>query len=132
MSAGSPIALGIYFIDVLACLLFALTLALVDARFGSETTVSVDLPDLAAGAGPGGALESTEVLLRESPEGVEAFLDGEPLALAALLHRLDEAPPLSLVVRAEQTPVTQVIGAAHAAGVREIEIAYEAVEEDAR
>ena len=132
MSAGSPMALGLYFIDVLACLLFALTLALVDARFGSETTVPVDLPDLVADRDPGGTLESAEVVLREFGDGVEAFLDGEPVTLDALLRQLHEAPPLALVVRAEETPVTRVIGAAHAAGVRDIELAYDAVKEEQR
>ena len=125
MSAASPMALGLYFIDVLACLLFALTLALVDARFGREVSVPVVLPTLDAPAGEGAALEQVEVVLRASDEGVEAFYDGEPLALDALAERLGAERPPALVVRSEETPITRVIGAAHAAGVHDIQLAYE-------
>lgn len=126
MSASSPMALGLYFIDVLACLLFALTLALVDARFGHEVTVPVDLPSIDAERGAGADLNSVEIVLRESPTGIEVFYDGELVALDALTARLASAPPLALVVRSEETPMTRVIGAAHAAGVHDIQLAYDA------
>lgn len=119
-------ALGLYFIDVLACLLFALTLALVDARFGHETTVPVELPEIDAPAQEGAALAHSEVVLRATPGGVEAFYDGEPIALDALAARLASLPPAALVVRSEETAITRVIGAAHAAGVHDIQLAYEA------
>ena len=42
MSApSSPLGLGLYFIDVLACLLFCLTLALVGARFARAPGVNM-------------------------------------------------------------------------------------------
>ena len=46
MSAQSTSLLGygLYFIDVLACLLFCITLALVGARFGREQSVELELP----------------------------------------------------------------------------------------
>ena len=128
MSAGNPMALGLYFIDVLACLLFALTLAL-DARFGKEVTVPVELPRLDAQASAGTDLSGAEVVLRAGESGVEAFYEGEPIRLDELAARLAEAPPPSLVVRSEETPVTQVIGAAHAAGVHDIQLAYDARKE---
>ncbi len=126
MSAGSPMALGLYFIDVLACLLFALTLALVDARFGHEVTVPVELPSLDAPEQTGASLSSAEVVLRATASGVEAFYDGEPIALDQLAARLAASPPPWMVVRSELTPITRVIGAAHAAGVHDIQLAYEA------
>jgi biopolymer transport protein ExbD len=116
-------ALGLYFIDVLACLLFSLTLALIDARFGREVTVPVELPKLATDR-TGADLESAEVVLRTAANGVEAFYDGEPIELDALAARLAAAPPPALVVRSEETPITRVIGAAHAAGVHDIQLAY--------
>ncbi len=125
MSSASPMALGLYFIDVLACLLFCLTLALIDARFGHEVTVPVELPKLESDR-TGTELESAEVVLRAAANGVEAFYDGEPIGLDALAARLAEAPPPALVVRSEETPITRVIGAAHAAGVRDIQLAYAA------
>lgn len=119
-------ALGLYFIDVLACLLFCLTLALVDARFGREVTVPVELPRLDAEAVAGAALAAAEVVLRPNAAGVEVFYEGEPLGLDELAARLAAAPPTALVVRSEETPVTRVIGAAHAAGVHDIQVAYDA------
>jgi hypothetical protein len=119
-------ALGLYFIDVLACLLFSLTLALIDARFGREVTVPVELPRLESEAAPGTDLASAEVVLRAVPGGVEAFYDGEAMGLDALAAQLAAAPPLALLVRSEETPMTRVIGAAHAAGVHDIRLAYEA------
>ncbi|MBW2270549.1 MAG: hypothetical protein JRH16_18440 [Deltaproteobacteria bacterium] len=132
MSSASPMALGLYFIDVLACLLFCLTLALVNARFGREVTVPVELPRLVSDAATGMDLASVEVVLRASPGGVEAFYDSEPIALDALAARLAAEPPAALVVRSEQTPLTRVIGAAHEAGVHDIQLAYDAAKEGAK
>lgn len=126
MSAGrAPLGAGLYFIDVLACLLFALTLALVDARFGREVTVPVELPRTETDAAAGSELSAAEVVLRPVPDGVEVFYEGSPIELDELSARLAAAPPLSLVVRSEETPMTRVIGAAHAAGVHDIQLAYE-------
>ena len=118
--------LGLYFIDVLACLLFCLTLALVDARFGREVTVPVDLPQLENSAAAGADLSGIEIVVRESPEGVEVFYEGEPVSVDALSARLAAAPPPAIVLRSEASLVTRVIGAAHAAGVHDIQLAYEA------
>lgn len=127
-AAASPLGRGLYFIDVLACLLFCLTLALVTARFGRETTVPVDLPDLPGAPESAGAdLPGAVVTLRQGAAGVEIFLDGEPVAPADLAARLREAPPASLTVRSEASPLARVIGAAHAAGVHDIRLAYDEV-----
>ena len=112
MSAASPMSLGLYFIDILACLLFCLTLALVDARFGREVTVPVELPQLEKTAAAGTDLLGVEIVVREAP-------------VEALGARLADAPPPAIVVRSEASPVTRVIGAAHAAGVHDIQLAYE-------
>lgn len=127
MSArATPLGSGLYFIDVLACLLFCLTLALASARFGKETSVDVDLPELDAAAGAGSALAHQEIALRGAGADLEVFLDGEALDLAELEARLRAAPPAAVVVRSEESVLGRVVAAAHGAGVREIEIAYEA------
>ena len=126
MSTASPMGLGLYFIDILACLLFCLTLALVDARFGREVTVPVELPRLEKNAATGPDLSGAEIVVREGPEGVEIFYEGEPVSVEDLGARLAAAPPPAVVVRSEASPVTRVIGAAHAAGVHDIQLAYEA------
>jgi biopolymer transport protein ExbD len=125
-SSSSPLGLGLYFIDVLACLLFCITLALVSARFGREVTVPVDLPRLDAPASAGADLAETAIVVRSREGVIEFFLGDEPVDFATLETRLQEAPPLSIVVRAETSAVARVIGAAHAAGVHDIQLAYEA------
>lgn len=126
MSAGrAPLGAGLYFIDVLACLLFCLVLALVGARFGREHSVPLELPELAASGGSGPSLTEREISLREGADGAQVWLDGEPIGLEELEARLrDELPP-AVVVRSETSLLSRVVGIAHASGVREIELAYE-------
>jgi len=121
---ASPMALGLYFIDVLACLLFCLTLALVGANFRRETTVDLELPRLPEGAAPGPELSGAAIALRDGEAGPELFLDGEPVTVEELGRRLTDAPPPSVVLRAETSLLTEVIGLAHAAGVHDIQLAY--------
>ncbi len=121
----SPLGSGLYFLDVLACLLFAIVLALVGARFGSEQTVDLELPELAASDGPGASLAEREIAIRESPDGLELWLDGERMSLDELRERLAAAPPPSIVVRSEASALSEVVGLAHEAGVVQIELAYE-------
>ena len=126
-ASASPLGRGLYFIDVLACLLFCLTLALVGARFSREVTVPVELPKLPEPAQQevGGDLSGSTIVLRGGAEALEVFYDGDPLSLDELAARLAEAPPPSVVVRSETSPLARVIGAAHAAGVHDIRLAYE-------
>ena len=66
MSARSaPLGSGLYFIDVLACLLFCLTLALVGARFGREQTLEVELPRVDAATPAPAALTGRRIAIRE-------------------------------------------------------------------
>lgn len=126
MSArNSPLGSGLYFIDVLACLLFCLTLALVGARFGTEHTVEVDLPDLDPSAATGAAVDGIEIALLVEGEAVMVLLDGEAMSFDELEARLRDAPPPSVVVRSEESELARVVAIAHAAGVRDIELAYE-------
>ena len=97
-----------------------------------DAAIVKSLPRLESEAAPGTDLASAEVVLRAVPGGVEAFYEGEPLGLDALAAQLAAAPPLALVVRSEETPMTRVIGAAHAAGVHDIRLAYDAVKEGGR
>ena len=132
MSAQSTSLLGygLYFIDVLACLLFCLTLALVGARFSREVTVPVELPTLPddASEAAGVDLSGSTIVLRRSGGDVEVLYEGEVLSFEELSARLANAPPPSVVVRSETSPLARVIGAAHAAGVHDIRLAYEEAE----
>ncbi|MGH0030055.1 MAG: ExbD/TolR family protein [Myxococcota bacterium] len=124
-AARSPLGAGLYFIDVLACLLFCLVLALVGARFGTEQSVPLDLPELAASDAGGPSLTQSEISLRETDAGPELWFDGEPIAFDALARRLREDAPPSVVVRSETSLLSRVVGLVHDAGIREIELAYE-------
>ena len=127
MSAQSTSLLGygLYFIDVLACLLFCITLALVGARFGREQTVALELPRMERTDGGGSDLSGPSIALRGEGEALEIFLDGERVTLDELAARLERAPVPAVVVRSEASSLTRVIGIAHAAGVHDIQLAYE-------
>ncbi len=126
MSAGrAPLGAGLYFIDVLACLLFCLVLALVGARFGHEHSVELDLPELASAQKGGASLTERQIALRERDGRVEVWLDGEPLSLEELALRLETETPPAVVVRSETSLLSRVVGIAHDAGVRQIELTYD-------
>ncbi len=126
MSAGrAPLGAGLYFIDVLACLLFCLVLALVGARFGQEHSVELDLPELTSSETGGASLTERQITLRERDGRVEVWLDGEPLSLEELALRLEAETPPSVVVRSEASLLSRVVGIAHDAGVRQIELSYQ-------
>jgi hypothetical protein len=116
---------GIYFIDVLACLLFCVVLALVGARFGSERSVTIDLPALEPNRQSGADLAGASLQVRTRDGRTEILLGEETLGLDELGQRLRSAPPPALVVRAEDSDLARVIAIAHAAGVHDIELAYE-------
>ena len=125
MSAPSPLGLGLYFIDVLACLLFCLTLALVGARFGREVSVPLDLPQLPRSVTAGSDISGAAIVVHSADGGLEFFYEDERVSFQELEERLTSAPPPSVLVRSEESAVARVIGAAHAAGVRDIRLAYE-------
>jgi biopolymer transport protein ExbD len=117
---------GVYFIDVLACLLFCLVLALVGARFGREQTVDLDLPRMASSERAGADLDGPTLVVRGESGRVQILLDGVSLSVKQLEERLRAAPPPSLVLRMQRSPLSDVVAAAHAAGVHEIRLAYDA------
>ena len=127
MSAQSTSLLGygLYFIDVLACLLFCITLALVGARFGREQTVDLELPRMQQTDGGGSDLSGPTIALRGEGEALEIFLDDERVGEGELAERLEAASVPSVVVRSEASSLTRVIGIAHTAGVHDIQLAYE-------
>ena len=125
--SSSLLGYGLYFIDVLACLLFCITLALVGARFGHEQTVPVELPRMERVAGSGTDLSGSTLTLRAEGDDLEMFLDDERVDFEQLSERLRSAPMPSIVVRSEESSLTRVIGIAHAAGVHDIQLAYEAL-----
>ncbi len=125
MSAQASMGVGLYFIDVFACALFCLTLALVGARFGNEMTVPVDLPRMDAPAAKGSDLSGPSIAVRLHEGEIELFFEEEPVSFEELERRLRDAPPPSIVVRSEQSALARVIGTAHAAGVHDIRLAYE-------
>lgn len=125
--SSSLLGYGLYFIDVLACLLFCVTLALVGARFGREQTVTLELPELPQASGSGAGLTGSTITLRAEGADLEIFLDDELVDFDSLAARLEQTRLPSVVVRAEASSLTRVIGIAHAAGVHDIQLAYEAV-----
>jgi biopolymer transport protein ExbD len=124
MSAPSSVGFGLYFIDVLACLLFCLTLALVGARFGREQTVAVELPRMEAADRTGPDLAARTIALRSEGDALEIFLGDTRVSLEELEARLRREPPASVVVRAEESSLARVIAIAHGAGVHDIQLAY--------
>ncbi len=128
MKGGSTSLLGygVYFIDVLACTLFCLALALVGARFGREQTVDVDLPQMAESRRAGADLAGRTISVRQAGGRLQVFLDGEPVSVVELEARLRASAPPSVVLRMERSPLSDVAAAAHAAGVHEIRLAYDA------
>jgi biopolymer transport protein ExbD len=121
----SLLGYGLYFIDVLACLLFCITLALVGARFGREQTVALELPRMERSDGVGSDLSGPTIALRGSGEALEIYLDDERVTIDELAARLEGAHVPSVVVRSGASSLTRVIGIAHAAGVHDIQLAYE-------
>jgi biopolymer transport protein ExbD len=127
-AAKAPLGFGLYFIDVLACMLFSITLALATARFDSEQHVAVQLPSIedsehSSDAAP--QLGAQWVTLREEASGMQLYLGEEPVTLAALSSRFRAAPPPALILRSEASVLAEVIGMAHAAGVADVQLAYE-------
>jgi hypothetical protein len=122
--SSSLLGYGLYFIDVLACLLFCVTLALVGARFGHEHTVELALPELERSAGTGSDLTGTTIALRTDGDALELTLDGEVVSWDELTLRLEQAPVPSVVVRTEASALTRAIAIAHTAGVHDIQLAY--------
>ncbi len=125
--ADAHLGYGLYFVDVLACLLFCLTLVLVGARFGRERTVSVELPRAEARETTGSELSGRTISVRERDGQPEIFLDDAPVTLTELEARLRQTPPPSITVRSEASTLARIIALAHAAGVHDIQLAYEAL-----
>jgi biopolymer transport protein ExbD len=125
MSGRSPVGFGLYFIDVLACLLFCITLVLVGARFSHETTVPVELPELAGSAGVASEPEARSVTIRREAGITRYYLEDRALSFDALGRALRAEPPATLRIRAEETTLARVIGLAHESGIHDIELAYE-------
>ena len=125
-AADSARGTALYFIDVLACLLFSITLALAGARFGRERSVRVELPRLEATTASGSDLAGQAIALRSEGDGIALYLGAERVSFAELESRLRAAPPPAVVVRSQASALARVIALAHAAGVHDIEVAYEA------
>ncbi|MDJ0787851.1 MAG: hypothetical protein QNK05_13660 [Myxococcota bacterium] len=124
MSArGAHVGVGLYFIDVLACLLFSLALVLTSARFGRVHAVEVVLPESGGPGELGAELPAVAITLRKEGSDTRLYLEDEPIAFEALARRLSEAPPAAVVLRSEATPLARVIAAAHEAGIEEIGMA---------
>jgi biopolymer transport protein ExbD len=123
---------GLYFVDVLACLLFCLTLALVGARFDRERTVAVELPELRRSAATGADLVAATVTLRSSGDELSILLDDEELSVGELRKRWAELPPPAVVLRAEDSPLGRIVALAHEVGVEQIQLAYELAPETRR
>ena len=123
--SSSLLGYGLYFIDVMACLLFCITLILMGARFGHEVTAAVDLPRAQGTIAAGSDFSGPSIVLRQSDGATRIYFDDESVTLEQLETRLRAAPPRAVVVRAEETALSSVIALAHAAGVSDIQLAYE-------
>lgn len=125
-TASAAPGFGLYFIDILACMVFCLTLALVSARFGRETTVEIALPELEGASPAHDELTAPSISLRNEAGGVTRFYwEQEVVSLATLRERLAGGGFERVVVRVEESPFTEVVASAKAAGVHDIDIAYE-------
>jgi hypothetical protein len=125
-ASASPIGVGFYFLDVLSCLLFCITLVLTSARFGRELSVELDLPKAPSHERGGAEVIAPAISVRSEQGEPRIYLEDEPVSLAALEARLRADPPPSVVLRSEDSLLARVIAAAHAAGVRDIQLAYAA------
>ncbi len=122
---------GLYFIDVIACLLFSLTLALVGARFSREHSIEIELPQApASDTEAGSALGAEVVTIGDGPSGLVLYLGEEALDFSALEARFRADPPVAVLIRAEPTALSRVITIAHAAGVPDIQLGYESSSEE--
>jgi biopolymer transport protein ExbD len=129
MSAAAPGRLGgvgLYFIDIFACTLFCLSLALVGARFSREIAIEIELPELARAGSDIGAASPLAVTLRSVEGETEIFWEDERVTFSELRTRLAAASPHALLFRMEASEFTRAVDLAHSAGVRDIQIAYEA------
>ena len=125
---SSPLGSGLYFIDVFACLLFCLALALVGARFGTERSVEIEVPSGAAADEGGPALTGWQIRVEGQGAGTRVFVDGEEVSLEVIEERLRDTPPPSIVLYSDASALARLIARAHAAGVHDVELAYEVVE----
>ena len=128
MRARSPTAFGIYFIDIFACALFALTLTLVSARFGRETHVPIDLPEVDEAAGPApAAVPPVAITLRGEEGRTVLYWADEVLGDDELAARLAREQPPAVEIRMDASPLTHVLAAVHEAGVEDVRVAYTAL-----
>ena len=128
--AGASAGVTLYFIDIFACTLFCLSLALVGARFSREHAIEIELPTAAESRSVNarramGAVTPIAVTLRASQGRTEMFWEDEPITQAGLRERLAAAQPEELLFRLEASEFTQAVALAQDAGVRDIQIAYE-------
>lgn len=123
MSLDRSGGLGLYFIDIFSCVLFCLTLALVGARFGRETTLPITLPQVEKADRGIGDLPETTLTLREG----EIYWQDEAVEESELEARLVAEAPPAVVLRMEASVFTRALAAARAAGVSDIRVAYEIV-----
>jgi biopolymer transport protein ExbD len=121
--SGAHVGVGLYFIDVLACLLFSLALVLTAARFGRESSVEVLLPESNGGSAPGAELPALAITVRSEAGQSRVYLEDEAVEWETLVARLRALEPVAVVVRSEATPLARAIAAAHDAGITEIGMA---------
>ena len=126
----APLGFGLYFIDVLACMLFSITLALAGARFDRVEPISLQLPPIErseASLDAAPELAAQSITLRQEEGTMQIYLGEDPITLDALSERLEGAPPPAVVLRSEQSLLARVIAIAHSAGVHDVQLAYQSV-----
>ena len=131
--AKAPLGFGLYFMDVLACMLFSIVLALTSASFDREALLPVVLPTLERSSDAplvAPELGAQWITLREEAGGVQLYLGDEAIELATLTERLEAAPPPSVILRTEESLLARLIALAHGAGVGDVQVAYEPKEDE--
>ena len=71
-------------------------------------------------------LSGRSIVVRSHAGELQILLDEERVSFEELEAQLRSSSPPSVVLRSEGSPIARVIGIAHAAGVRNIQLAYEA------
>ena len=126
MRARGTSAFGIYFIDIFACVLFALTLTLVSARFGRETHVPIDLPETSSQGAAPAEVTPVAITLRDEEGQTRVYWNDETISDDELIARLDRTHPPAIEIRMDASPLTHVLAAVQEAGIEDVRVAYRA------
>ena len=92
-----------------------------------DHAVEIELPtsEAPAEASVGADLDSEIITIRTTGNAPEYWIGEDAVSFEELETRLAGAPPARVLIRSERSALSQVISAAHGAGVHDIQLAYE-------